>query len=90
MKDGGSKWGFYGLAAYPVDGVSSRGDIGLSLGKAREKLAPESSRILIECVLLLIVNYLNFIALILVQMLLLFELFVCMFFLASLSISSSH
>ena len=34
MMDGGSKRGFYGLAIYPIDGVSSRRGIGSSLGKA--------------------------------------------------------
>ena len=74
MMDGGSKRGFYGLATYPVDGVSSREGIRSSLVQSNRNLAPESSRILIDCALLLFVNYMNFLTIFLVQVLLLLEL----------------
>ena len=68
---------FYGLITYPIDGVSTRG----GTGSSKWNIAPESSRILIKCVLLLVVNYLNVIALILVKVVSLFELCVLHVFL---------
>ena len=67
------------IITYPIDEVSTRG----GTGSSKWNIALEISCILIKCVLLLIVTYLNVTAFILVQVLLLFELRVLHVFLAS-------
>ena len=67
------------VITYPIDGVLTCG----GSGSSKWKIALESSCILFKCVLLLIANYLNVTAFILVQVLLLFELRVLHVFLAS-------